>query len=98
MQVSSAVSFADTVRDANRKYDTCFVLSTDPGACPIGSFIGSVAAGQKVLCIVGPEGGLSAEELQVAVEIGCEQISLGKSILRVETAAVAAAAIICCTV
>ncbi len=41
---------------------------------------------------VGPEGGFSPAELQSAAACGCRFYSLGKRILRVETAALAAAA------
>lgn len=42
--------------------------------------------------IIGPEGGLVDEELQSLVDAGWKQISLGERILRVELAAIAAAA------
>ena len=47
---------------------------------------------QGVAVLFGPEGGLSAEEVEFAINAGWNQISLGKRILRLETAAVAAAA------
>ncbi len=37
---------------------------------------------------VGPEGGFSEEEVNLAYEKGCEDISLGKRILRAETASI----------
>ena len=48
------------------------------------------AAGQ-VLAIVGPEGGLTDEEVDQAAQAGCQAASLGPRILRVETAALAVA-------
>jgi 16S rRNA (uracil1498-N3)-methyltransferase len=44
----------------------------------------------KVILLVGPEGGFSEAEVAVAVEQGCHSISLGKRILRTETAAMVA--------
>lgn len=41
----------------------------------------------KVILLVGPEGGFSEAEVAEAVEQGCHSISLGKRILRTETAA-----------
>lgn len=49
--------------------------------------------GDGVIVAVGPEGGFSDQELQVAFATGWEAVSLGPRILRVETAAVAAAAL-----
>jgi 16S rRNA (uracil1498-N3)-methyltransferase len=45
---------------------------------------------QSVLMVVGPEGGFSADEGQEAAAHGFETLSLGRRILRVETAAVTA--------
>lgn len=41
--------------------------------------------------VLGPEGGLTDAEVQLATDLGWEAVSLGASILRMETAAVAAA-------
>ncbi len=48
----------------------------------------------KVGIFVGSEGGFSNEELQYAVENGIKPVSLGKRILRAETAAIAVISII----
>ena len=45
---------------------------------------------QKVLLIIGPEGGISPAELAIAEKAGVKTVSLGHRILRVETAALAA--------
>lgn len=45
---------------------------------------------QSVLLLIGPEGGFSEEEVAEAVAAGCHIISLGRRILRTETAAIAA--------
>jgi 16S rRNA (uracil1498-N3)-methyltransferase len=37
---------------------------------------------------VGPEGGFSKEEVALAVSFGCRIVSLGRRILRMETAAI----------
>lgn len=44
--------------------------------------------GKQVSLIVGPEGGLSAEEVELAKANGYVAVSLGKRILRMETAAI----------
>ncbi len=49
----------------------------------------------KTIVLIGPEGGFTATELQEAQERGATAVSLGRYILRIETAALAAAA--CCT-
>ena len=54
-----------------------------------------VRAGRRsALCLIGPEGDFTPEEEAAAVAAGCVPVSLGRSILRTETAAAAALAVI----
>ena len=62
-----------------------------PGATPITSK--SAAAGAVEL-LVGPEGGLSERERDLALSQGCEPVALGPRVLRTETAPLAALAAI----
>ncbi len=48
----------------------------------------------SVAVIVGPEGGLSPEEAKLLVDAGVPAFSLGRTILRTETAAIVAAALV----
>ncbi len=50
--------------------------------------------GKHVSLIIGPEGGLSAEEVELAKTSGYVPVSLGKRILRMETAAIHAAGVV----
>ncbi|SUP41059.1 RsmE family RNA methyltransferase [Veillonella criceti] len=45
---------------------------------------------QRVLIIIGPEGGLSEEEVLQMTEVGAQVVTLGSTILRAETAAISA--------
>ena len=49
-------------------------------------------SGQKIIILIGPEGGFSADEIQAAEKNGFSSFSLGPRILRAETASIA-----CCT-
>ena len=42
--------------------------------------------GQSVGIFIGPEGGFEREEVEAAIEAGAKSITLGKRILRTETA------------
>jgi 16S rRNA (uracil1498-N3)-methyltransferase len=64
-----------------------FVLHTGPDLPKISTGAGCAVA-------VGPEGGFTPEELAEATGTGWTAVSLGPRVLRVETAAVAAAAIL----
>jgi 16S rRNA (uracil1498-N3)-methyltransferase len=48
----------------------------------------------KVLALIGPEGGFSPDEVQMAVSSGFQCVSLGPRILKADTAVVAASAIL----
>lgn len=50
----------------------------------------SIPAGSRVVLLIGPEGGLSEAEVELASQKGFSPLNLGPRILRTETAAVAA--------
>lgn len=51
-------------------------------------FLKEVKSGMKIGVIIGPEGGFEENEVQYALNNGVKTISLGKRILRTETAAI----------
>ena len=56
--------------------------------------IGSIKPGEDVAVFIGPEGGFAREEIQEALGEGLVPITLGKRILRTETAGMAVLAIL----
>ena len=54
----------------------------------------AVKSGEDVLVMVGPEGDFSMDEVKMAEEKGFQSVTLGKSRLRTETAALVVAHII----
>ena len=54
------------------------------------NILSKIKEGSKVGIIIGPEGGFEESEVEKAIAIGGESISLGKRILRTETAAITA--------
>lgn len=68
---------------------TRFVLHTGPGLSTLGA-----SAGAGCAVAIGPEGGFTPEEVSAALACGWAAASLGPRVLRVETAAVAAAALL----
>lgn len=63
-----------------------------PGAPPLAARTQAPPDGLEML--VGPEGGLSEREVEIAASRGCEAVGLGPRILRTETAPIAALAAI----
>jgi len=91
-EISDVVSFAKALTVAG---DCRFFLEEESGADPILSAIpGRRAAADRVALLVGPEGGWTDEERGEASKAGWRAVSLGPQILRAETAAVAALAVI----
>lgn len=68
----------------------CSRLIADPSGGPLEA--GLFTSGTGLIAAIGPEGGFSGAELQAATAGGWQRVSLGASILRVETAAIAVAA------
>ena len=56
--------------------------------------VNSIKPGQKVAIIVGPEGGFTEHEVEVAEKCGYKRVGLGRRILRAETASVYALSVI----
>jgi 16S rRNA (uracil1498-N3)-methyltransferase len=85
------LSASHRLEEALQRADGAAVLVLDPtaeaGPCQVEPILGV-----PTLVVVGPEGGLTADELGVAIRLGARAIHLLPSILRVETAALAAAA------
>lgn len=58
------------------------------------SLVRSIRDKQKVAVVIGPEGGFSKEEVDLAIDAGYVPVSLGKRILRAETASFYALSVI----
>jgi 16S rRNA (uracil1498-N3)-methyltransferase len=79
----------------NRGFTGSAVFVADPAGQPISPFLTTLREADEstILLIVGPEGGLTANETEQAREAGAKCIRLGRQILRIETAAIALAAL-----
>lgn len=73
------------------------VLSESEQQTSLTQVLASDQAPDEIILAVGPEGGWTAEELQKFKEAGWTSASLGPTILRAETAAIAATAIVSAT-
>jgi 16S rRNA (uracil1498-N3)-methyltransferase len=66
-------------------------LVGDPNAEPWGT---DPLSGQTILAVIGPEGGLTDAESSALHQAGYRSVSWGRFVLRIETAAIAAAAVL----
>ncbi|ADO69515.1 16S rRNA (uracil(1498)-N(3))-methyltransferase [Stigmatella aurantiaca] len=69
------------------------VLDEEETAVPLGEAFRACAPGAPVALVVGPEGGLTREEVAALRALGARGVTLGALILRTETAALAALAV-----
>jgi 16S rRNA (uracil1498-N3)-methyltransferase len=69
-------------------------LSTDPSALPIKEAVAGVQHPASLTLLIGPEGGWTDEEIGQFNAKGLTGVSLGPTILRVETAAIVAGALV----
>ena len=75
-----AIEFADSLDVKLLPYECA------DGMSKTKNIINNIKKGQSVAIFIGPEGGFDIEELEFAKEHGFEIITLGKRILRTETA------------
>jgi 16S rRNA (uracil1498-N3)-methyltransferase len=75
-------------------------LSTEPGTVPAATALNDLSSspGQTLTLFIGPEGGWTDAELATFAAAGVRPIRLTQSVLRIETAALAAAAVVMTTV
>jgi len=69
------------------------LLSLQPCSAPLLR-CGGLARSARVVILSGPEGGLTASEQALAVQVGFQPVSLGRRVLRADTAPLAALACI----
>jgi len=67
--------------------ETPLQLVLDPGA---DINLGALKPANRIRLLIGPEGGLDADETELAVSAGFQRVRLGPRVLRTETAALAA--------
>jgi 16S rRNA (uracil1498-N3)-methyltransferase len=91
-EVADAVRFAGALAEPA---DYRYFLEEEPGAPALLSVLPEVRrAEDRVLLVIGPEGGWTADERTRASGAGWQPVSLGPQILRAETAAMAGLAVL----
>jgi len=84
-----------TVRsDADAALLPLLLIFSKRGGVTVPAALANENGLHKIVALVGPEGGWSDEELELAEQFGCTSVTLGPRVLRTETAAVVAIALI----
>lgn len=85
-EVSEVMSFKEAVKLASGMDVRLIPYELAEGMDRTKEIIGQLRPGQSIAVFIGPEGGFEEAEIQSALENGIEPVTLGKRILRTETA------------
>ena len=89
-KVGDVISYREALERAKTS-DICLVpYECEDGMASTEKALAKIAPGKSVSIFVGPEGGFAEEEIRAARDLGMDVISLGRRILRTDTAAIAA--------
>lgn len=85
-EVSEVMNFKEAVKLASGMDVRLIPYELAEGMNRTKEIIGQLRPGQSIAIFIGPEGGFEEAEIQTALENGIEPVTLGKRILRTETA------------
>jgi 16S rRNA (uracil1498-N3)-methyltransferase len=88
-ELATLGAFAEATRDAHLRF-----VAWEEGGVGLRGLVADVAAPSRVACVIGPEGGLTADEVEELEAAGFLRASLGRRILRADWAAAAVAAVV----
>ena len=84
--VATVMSYVQAVKTASEMDLKLVPYELAEGMPQTKQLIESARPGQQIAIFIGPEGGFDPEEIRLATEAGIQPITLGKRILRTETA------------
>src|SRR5215510_6955243 len=94
----SIYQFMSVVESSNQsaaeKAYQSLLLFSERGGFGVNEALGEASSSQRVVALVGPEGGWSDDELEALNDYGCKPVTLGPRIMRTETAALVAITLI----
>jgi 16S rRNA (uracil1498-N3)-methyltransferase len=84
--VENVCNFQQAVQDASRMEVRLIPYEMAEDMDATRKLISAIQPGQRVAIFIGPEGGFDEKEIEAALAAGITPITLGKRILRTETA------------
>ena len=91
--ISDIIGFSDAL-ELIGKHDLAIMAWEEESATLLSSVLRDNSSVKTVVLFIGPEGGFTPDEANAAKSAGAKLVSLGRRVLRTETAALAASAII----
>lgn len=92
-EISEVITYKELLK-VGQDYDLALIAYEQEQQQKLSDHLNNHSTGSKILVVIGPEGGFSEEEVSQAVNNGINSVSLGKRILRTETAGISGLAII----
>jgi 16S rRNA (uracil1498-N3)-methyltransferase len=86
MTYKEALEYAKSMDIKLVPYEMEETLSGAGGMKSTREIIGSIKGGEQIAIFIGPEGGFDESEINQAIDMGMKPITLGRRILRTETA------------
>lgn len=93
-EVTMPLSYKEALKMAEKLDVTLLPYELAGGMEATREVVRQIKSGQSVGIFIGPEGGFEPEEVDAAVSMGAKVITLGKRILRTETAGLATLAVL----
>ena len=85
-EVAGVMTMREAVEYARNMQVKCIPYELAEGMVHTRELIESIEPGQEIAVFIGPEGGFEESEIQLAMEAGITPVTMGKRILRTETA------------
>ena len=92
-EIGNVVDF-DNILNTSDSYDLPLFACSQSDSDNLKNTLQEHPKPNNILSFIGPEGGFTTNEIEMAKRAGCKFVSLGSQILRVETAAIAVSAIL----
>ncbi|MFQ5963143.1 MAG: 16S rRNA (uracil(1498)-N(3))-methyltransferase [Candidatus Scalinduaceae bacterium] len=92
-EISDVMDFRNILKSVE-KYDLSLFACRQSVSNNLKNVLQEHQKENNIISFVGPEGGFTSREIEMAKEARCKFVSLGKQILRVETAVIAISAIL----
>ena len=88
-QIGAVMTLKEALREANEFEVSIMPYENAEGMAATRSLLDSIRPGQRVAIFIGPEGGFDDTEVEAALALGTRPVTLGRRILRTETAGLA---------
>ncbi len=72
-----------------QNYDLSLIACTEAPTKILKALLNEHPSVKRIICLIGPEGGFTRSEVEMAEKAGCVPVSISHSTLRIETAAIA---------